>query len=71
MASEIIGYKEITNGIKEGKVKKVLVANNCPQHLVDEIRKTDVVVEEFDGDQEKLGTKFGKPFPVALVGLKE
>ena len=69
MVNEIIGTKEIKNGIKAGKVKKVVVAKNCPKMLVEKLG--NIKVEVFDGDQSQLGTKLGKPFPVAMVGLKD
>ena len=68
---ETIGIREIKKGIEKGTVKKVLVASNCPQNLIDQLKKLNVTIEEFDGDQENLGTKIGKPFPVAMVGLKD
>ena len=69
MANEIIGVREIGKAIKTGKVKKVVIANNCPKSLVQKLG--NVKVETFDGDQSQLGTKLGKPFPVAMVGLKD
>lgn len=69
MTGEIIGVKEINKAIKAGKVKKVIVAKNCPKTLVEKLGS--IKVEVFDGDQSQLGTKIGKPFPVAMVGLKD
>lgn len=64
----IIGAKEISRGIKSGTVKKVVVAKNCPKKLLSKL--SDVKLETFNGDQVQLGTKLGKPFPVAMVGFK-
>ena len=64
-----IGTREIAKGIKSGKVKKVVVARNCPQSIIKKLG--DVKMEVFEGDQIQLGTKLGKPFPVAMVGLKD
>ncbi|HLC76896.1 MAG TPA: ribosomal L7Ae/L30e/S12e/Gadd45 family protein [archaeon] len=69
MVGEIIGAKEIGKAIKVGRVKKVVVANNCPKVLIGKLG--DVKIEIFEGDQSQLGTKLGKPFPVAMVGLKD
>ncbi len=65
----IIGAKEISKGIKNGTVKKVVVAKNCPKQLVEKLG--NVKIEVFDGDQAQLGTKIGKPFPVAMVGIQD
>jgi ribosomal protein L30E len=64
-----IGFKEIQKGIKTGKVKKVVVARNCPKALTSKLG--NVTIEVFEGDQNQLGTKLGKPFPVAMAGLKD
>ena len=64
-----IGAKEVNEAIKAGRVKKVIVAKNCPQQLIKKLG--NVKVEIFDGDQMQLGTKLGKPFPVAMVGFKD
>ena len=62
----VIGVREIVKAINSGKVKKVIVAKNCPEFLKEQIKKT--AIEIFDGDQQQLGTKLGKPFPVAMIG---
>ncbi len=64
-----LGLKEILKGIKAGKIKTVVVAHNCPKTMVDKLG--NVRIEVFDGDQAQLGTKLGKPFPVAMAGFKD
>lgn len=67
----IIGPKEIAKKIKEGRVKKVILAKNCPEALIKQIKKFKVTIITFDGDQQQLGTKLGKPFPVTMIGYPE
>ena len=67
----VIGFKEIVNNIKSGKIKKVILANNCPDNLIKEIEKLKVNILKFEGDQQQLGTKLGRPFPVTMVGYPE
>jgi len=67
-AKGMIGAREIALAVKAGKVKKVIVADNCPDFLVQKIGK--VKVEKFSGSQRELGTKLGKPFAVAMVGYE-
>jgi large subunit ribosomal protein L30e len=64
-----LGFREIVKAIKAGKVKKVVVAKNCPKNMVEKLG--NVHIETFDGDQIQLGTKLGKPFPVAMAGFKD
>ncbi|MBI4170323.1 MAG: ribosomal L7Ae/L30e/S12e/Gadd45 family protein [Candidatus Aenigmarchaeota archaeon] len=64
----LIGAREIAAAIKTGKIKRVVIANNCPDFLVQRLEK--VKVEKFEGSQRELGTKLGKPFAVAMVGYE-
>lgn len=67
----IIGTREIMKAMEKGEIEKVIVASNAPeeikQKLFDVAQKKNVTVEE-DGDEIKLATKVGKPFPIAAVG---
>jgi len=66
----VIGAKEIVKHIKGGKIKHVIVASNCPDFLFARLKEFEstIKMEKFDGDESQLGTKLGKPFPVAMVG---
>ncbi len=69
MDDYIIGIKSILKKSKEGKIVRIVVASNCPQELLDKVLKVKKVeIENFDGDQRKLGTSIGKPFPIAMIG---
>lgn len=71
--TEIIGAREVEKAIVHGIVKKVMFADNCPDFILKKIEKygDKISMEKFDGDQKQLGTKVGKPFPVAVVGFTE
>ena len=64
----IVGTKEIIKAIKEGRVKTVIFASNCPNELREKIKNIETFV--FDGDEEQLATRLGKPFLVAMVGYE-
>jgi large subunit ribosomal protein L30e len=66
----LIGAREIAKAFKAGKIKKVVVANNCPEELIKKLEGERVYMEMFSGNQKELGTKLGKPFPVAMVGYE-
>ena len=69
--SGTIGANEIVKSIKSGKMKKVVIASNCPDFLIDKLKQSgNVSIEKFTGDESQLGTKLGKPFPVAMVGYE-
>ncbi len=62
----IIGTKEIAAAVNAGKIKRVIIASNCPDFLVEKIG--NIRIDKFSGNQRELGTKLGKPFAVAMVG---
>lgn len=66
----VIGTKEVVKSIKSGKVKRVIVAKNCPQHLIDRVKSAGKVpIEVFDGSQQEFAIRLGKPFPIAVAGF--
>ena len=66
----VIGVKEVLNGLKNGEVKKVIFASNCPKEIVEKFESADIEKEIFDGDEEELGTYLGRAFPIAVVGVR-
>lgn len=69
MTEEIIGTKQILKAVSDGKVKKVVIASNCPDDIKAKIPKE--LAENFEGNEKQLGTRLGKPFPVAMVGYSD
>jgi ribosomal protein L30E len=66
----LVGAREIAKAVRAGKIKHVVVAANCPESLLGRFSDTGVKMEKFDGDESQLGTKLGRPFPVAMVGYE-
>jgi ribosomal protein L30E len=66
----VVGAREIVKAARAGKIKHVVVAANCPEFLLSSLQGLNVNVEKFEGDESQLGTKLGKPFPVAMVGYE-
>lgn len=64
----VIGTKEILKAIKAGKIESVMMAANCPDFLAEKIKSTGTQIEDFSGDQQQLGNRVGKPFPIAMAG---
>ena len=63
----MIGAREIAKAVKQGLVKKVFIASNCPSTLLEKISDANVI--RFSGDQSELAARLGKSFPVAMAGL--
>lgn len=71
----VLGYNESIKFIKSGKAKAVIIANNIPQNMDAEIKHNAKIagakLEIFDGGSRDLGTACGKPFPVAVMVIKD
>lgn len=70
-----IGYRESMKIMKSGGAKTIIMANNLPDSMDAEIKHNAKVAEAklevFDGGSKDLGTACGKPFPVAVVVIKD
>lgn len=69
----IIGAKRTIKFIMNGKVRKVVIARNCPEYLRNRLlyysKIYNIDVEEFDGDNKELGIFCGKPFSISVLGI--
>ncbi len=64
----IYGTKSVMKAVKEGKVKKVVYARGTPEHIIEELKKSGVELEEFKGNNMELGAKIGRSHSVLLIG---
>lgn len=71
----IIGLRRTIKELKLGKIKKVVIANNCPTGIKNDLehdaKLSSAAVEIFDGDSASLGSQCGKPFKATVVGIKK
>ncbi len=67
----VFGAKQTINALKNGKVKKVIIADNLPKDLKEDIlyysKLADVPVEEFNGTSKDLAIKYGRAHPILVV----
>ncbi len=67
----VVGTREVMKMASEDKIAKIVVASNAPKNIKEKVfnlcKEKNIEFEE-DGDEIKLATKVGKPFPVATVG---
>ncbi len=66
-----LGSKRTIKALKKGEAKAVIVAKNCPEEVLEEIKKYDVPVLVYDGTNMELGALCGKPFSVAAMAVTE
>lgn len=71
----IIGRNRVVKGIKNGTIKSVIKASNCPMILSRDIdmysRSGDFELKGFPGNSLRLGQICGKPFNIVLLGIKK
>jgi len=68
----LFGTEQTLKAIKHGKVKRVILASNCPKETKEKIEYYSKLqgfeVVQSDLDREELGKVLGKAFLVAVVG---
>lgn len=70
----IVGYNESVSYIKTNTPKIIIVANNLPLSIRQELEHNAKIsrakFEIFDGTSRELGVICGKPFPVTTIIIK-
>ncbi len=64
-----IGSKRTIKALRDGKAKMVIVARNCPEDVLETIKKFEVKTVTYDGTNMELGAICGKPFSVAALAI--
>jgi len=71
----LFGVNNAVKSIKLGRAKLIVVASNCPQSLMEDIkyhaRFSDVQVIIYKGTSIDLGAVCGKPFMVSALTVRE
>ncbi|RLJ03291.1 MAG: hypothetical protein DRP11_01120 [Candidatus Aenigmatarchaeota archaeon] len=65
----VIGFKETVK--KKKDIESVVVSKDCPEHLRERLKSLRFNIEEFDGNSIYMGSALGKPFNVAVIGVKK
>ncbi len=66
-----LGSKSTLKALERGEAKAVVVAKNCPEEVVEKIKKYNVPVYVYNGTNMELGAFCGKPFSVAAMAIME
>ena len=70
-----VGTKETLKQIKQGGVKKVYLASNCPASVKTDVKKyaelSSTEVEELAVPHEALGIICKKQFSISVLGVKK
>ncbi|NVM28353.1 MAG: 50S ribosomal protein L30e [Candidatus Helarchaeota archaeon] len=66
-----IGSKKSINLVKNDQGKLVIVANNCPKDILEELRAnskfSDIKIYQYKGSNWDLGFLCGKPFMISTL----
>ncbi len=70
----IIGSRKVMKKLKLGKLKLIVIASNCPEHIRKQVeyyaKLSNTEVKIFDGTGNELGIFCGKPFSIAAVAIE-
>ncbi len=70
----VIGYRSVARLLKKGKLSKVIMASNAPDHIAKEIENlaniSGVESIKIDKDNLALGATCRRSFGVSVVGIK-
>lgn len=71
----IFGERETLRAVRNGDIKLVVMASNCPYNLKGELahhaKISGAHVYEYAGTSVELGSTCGKPFVVSMLGVVE
>ena len=69
----VFGQRQTSSECSKGEAKMVLVAANCPENFIDELRNShpSVPVHQVMMVNRQLGAACGKPFPVSSLCIIE
>ena len=69
----ILGSKRTIKYLKLGKVKMIVISNNCPDNVKKDLehytKLTGINLGNFDGTAKQLGIVCGKPFSIATIAI--
>lgn len=70
-----LGSVKSIQGLKLGKGKLVILAQNCPDDIREDVlhysKLSDIPVYDYKGTSVELGSVCGKPFTVAALTIKD
>ena len=70
----VIGYRNTVRFIKLKSPKLIVVAENIPRKMKEEIehnsKVSNIKIETFSGTSKELGVVCGKQFPISALAIK-
>ena len=70
-----LGSQKSIQGLKLGKGKLIIIAQNCPRDIREDVmhysKLSEIPVYDYQGTSVDLGSVCGKPFTVATLTIKD
>ncbi len=75
--SIIYGKKQVLRELRENLFKMLIIANNCPVELVNQLNYNNSIIENslfiyrYKGSSWDLGLACAKPYMISIIGVKD
>ncbi len=66
-----LGQEQALKAIENKQAKLLILANNCPRTILEEVRATKTPAYRYRGNNVELGAACGKPFSISTVTIIE
>ncbi len=66
-----LGAKRTLKALRNGDAKLVVMAANCPEEFLEEVKRFNVPMITYNGSNMDLGATCGKPFGVSMLAIVE
>tara|TARA_Y100001960_G_C14117990_1_gene560748 strand:- start:46 stop:330 length:285 start_codon:yes stop_codon:yes gene_type:complete len=64
-----LGTNQVSKTVESGNAKLVIIASNCPDDSLVNLKQEKIAVHHFKGNNSVLGAACGKPFPVSALAI--
>jgi large subunit ribosomal protein L30e len=71
----VYGKKQVMRVVRENPFKMIIIANNCPKILADQLNyynslmKNELFIYQYNGSSWDLGLACGKPYMISIMGI--
>ncbi|MEM3342586.1 MAG: 50S ribosomal protein L30e [Thermoplasmata archaeon] len=63
----LLGYKQAKKALLKKSAKMIIVSSNCPPEVIEDLKKYNVPVVNYNGTNVDLGAACGKPFTISAL----
>ena len=73
----LYGKAQVLRQIRQAPFKMIIIANNCPDELVTQLRyynsliNNGIFIHRYKGSSWELGLALGKPYMISVLGIND